>query len=118
MTQEKALKVLWQKTKVCHNELEQRIVENYINFLRQVAMYYLKRDRRVFFEENRIVHWGEWNFGSLLIKGSEDVSDVFGNYISEIRFEPEVERFTKKEDYVEIHPENLDIIHYRVVDEL
>jgi len=53
----------------------------------------------------------------LLIKGSENVSDVFGDYISEIRFEPEVERFTKKEDYVEIHPENIDIIHYRI-DEL
>ena len=111
------LKDLWQKTKIRHNELEKRIVENYINFLRQVAMYYLERGRRVLFKENRIVHWGEWDFGSLLIQGSEDVIDVFGSYISEIRFEPEVEKVAKKEGHVEVHPENLDIIRYRV-DEL
>jgi len=88
------LKALWQKTKSCHNELEKKI-----------------------FKENRIVHWGERNFGNLLIQGSEDVSDVFGDYISEIHFEPEVEKFIKKEGYIEIYPENLDIIRYRV-DEL
>ncbi|MFQ6052399.1 MAG: hypothetical protein ACE5K4_12015 [Candidatus Hydrothermarchaeota archaeon] len=117
MTQETALRTLWQKTKLCHNKLEKNIVENYINFLRQVAIHYLKKKKRVFFKENRIVHWGEWNFGSLLIQGSEDVSDVFGDHISEIRFEPEVDKFTKKEDYIEVHPENIDIIHYQV-DEL
>jgi hypothetical protein len=110
--QEKVLKTLWQKTKVSHNKLEKNIVENYINFLRQVAIYYLKKKRRVFFKENRIVHWGEWNFGSLIIQGSEDVSDVFGDHISEIRFEPKVEKLAKKEGYVEVHPENIDIIHY------
>jgi len=71
----------------------------------------------VFFKENRIVHWGEWDFGSLLIQDSEDVNDIFGDYISEIRFEPEVEKFIKKEGYIELHSENLDIIRYQV-DEL
>jgi hypothetical protein len=42
------LKDLWQKTKVRHNELEKEVVENYIGFLRQVAMYYLEKGRRVF----------------------------------------------------------------------
>jgi len=117
MDQDEILKNLWQKTKLSHNELEKKIVKNYINFLRQIAIYYLKRKRRVFFKENRIVHWGEWDFGGLLIKGSEDVSDIFEDYISEIRFEPEVEKFIKKEGYVEVYPENLDIICYHV-DEL
>jgi len=118
MSQEKELlKALWQRTKTHHNELEKKIARNYIDFLHQVATYYLKKKRRVFFKENRIVHWGEWNFGSLLIQGSEDVGDVFGDYISEICFEPEVEKFIKKEGYVEVYPENLDIIRYRV-DEL
>jgi len=53
----------------------------------------------------------------LLIQGSEDVNEVFGDYISRIVFEPEVKELAKKEGYVEIHLENLDIIHYRV-DEL
>jgi len=108
------LKALWQKTKSCHNELEKEVVKNYIDFLRKVTMYYLKKGRRVFFKENRIVHWGEWNFGSLLIQGSEDIIDVFGSYISEIRFEPEVEEIIRKEGYLEVHPENLDIIRYWV----
>jgi len=73
MTQETVLKTLWQKTKLCHNELEKSIVENRISFLQEVAIHYLKKKRRVFFKENRIVHWGEWDFGSLLIQGSEDV---------------------------------------------
>lgn len=111
------MKSLWEKTKVRHNEFEKKIVENYINFLREVAVHYLRENRPVFFKENRIVHWGEWNFGSLLIQGSEDISDVFGDYISEIIFEAEVEKSIKKEGYVEVHLENLDIIHYRV-DEL
>jgi hypothetical protein len=114
VTQEKALKALWQKTKLCHNKLEKNIVENYISFLRQVAIYYLKKKRRVFFKENRIVHWGEWNFGSLLIEGSEEVEDVFGDYIDEIRFEPEPEKSAKREGYIEVHPGNIDIIYYEI----
>jgi len=73
---------------------------------------FLKKKRRVFFKENRIVHWGEWDFGSLLIQGSEDVEDVFGDYVSEIRFEPEAEKSAKKEGYIEVYLENIDIIHY------
>jgi len=114
MTQETVLKTLWQKTKLCHNELEKSIVENRISFLQEVAIHYLKKKRRVFFKENRIVHWGEWDFGSLLIQGSEDVEDVFGDYVSEIRFEPEAEKSAKKEGYIEVYLENIDIIHYSV----
>jgi len=40
--EEEALKALWQKTKICHNELEKKIAKSYIDFLRQVAIYYLE----------------------------------------------------------------------------
>jgi len=50
---------------------------------REVARYYLKKGRRVFFRENQVVHWGEGNFGRLLIEGNEDVSEVFEDYITE-----------------------------------
>ncbi len=114
MIQEKLLKALWQKIKGRHNKLEKSVVENYISFLREVAIHYLKEKRRVFFKKNRVVHWGEWDFGSLLIQSSEDVKDVFDDYVSEIRFEPEAEKVAKKEGYIEVHPENVDIIHYEV----
>lgn len=58
MDQGEVLKNIWQRTKLRHNELEKGVVENYINFLRKVAVYYLKKGRRVFFKENRVVHWG------------------------------------------------------------
>jgi len=87
------LKDLWKRTKSHHSELEKKIVDNYIDFLREVAKYYLKKGRRVFFKENCIVHWGEGDFGGLVIEGDEDIGDVFGDYIVEIKFDPEIERF-------------------------
>jgi len=48
MSQE-VLKNLWQKTKTRHNGMKRRIAKNYIDFLRRVAIYYLKKGRRVFF---------------------------------------------------------------------
>ncbi|MFH1641097.1 MAG: hypothetical protein ABIA66_03935 [Candidatus Omnitrophota bacterium] len=35
------LKELWKMTKFRHNELEKKIADNYLNFLREVARYYL-----------------------------------------------------------------------------
>ena len=107
------LKELWERTKSCHNKLEKELVGNYINFLREVAKYYLKKDRRVFFKENRVVHWGEGDFGRLLIEGKEDITDVFGDYIVEIKFALEIPP-TAKQRYIEISMENLDAIKYRV----
>lgn len=59
----KELKPLWSDTKKKFNKLEQSLVDCYIAFLRQVADVYLKQGRRVFFRENRVVHWGEGNLG-------------------------------------------------------
>jgi hypothetical protein len=105
------LKTMWQETKKRTHDLEQQLVNTYINFLRQVAKHFLEQGRRVFFRENRVVHWGEWNFGSLLIQGDEDVRDVFGDHITEVKFEKEVEKKAEK-GYDEITGENLDMIRY------
>lgn len=80
----------WKTTKERINGLERSLIDCYIGFLREVAKHYLEQGRRVYFWENRVVHWGEGDFGRLIIEGDEDVDDVFGDYIPEIRFEPEI----------------------------
>ncbi|MCK4403477.1 MAG: hypothetical protein KAW02_00175 [candidate division Zixibacteria bacterium] len=109
----KALESLWKETKVRFDELEKALIDCYITFMREVAKIYLEQGRKVFFKENRIVHWGEWNFGTLLIEGDEKVSEVFGDHISEIRFEPEIGEEVIK-GYAEIRKENLQDIRYRL----
>ena len=109
----KPLESLWKKTKQRFDKVEKSLVDGYINFLREVARIYLEQSRRVFFRENRVVHWGEYDFGSLLIEGDEEVDAVFGDYISEIHFESEInEKIT--EDYIEIKKENIEDIRYQI----
>lgn len=107
------LKTLWEETKRYTHDLEQQLVNSYINFLRQVAKHFLQQGRQVFFRENSVVHWGEWNFGSLLIQGDEDVSSVFGDHITEVKFEKEVEKKAEK-GYQEITIQKLDMIRYLI----
>ena len=89
------------------------MVDCYIGFLREVAKVYLQQGRKVFFKENRVVHWGEGNFGTLMIEGSESVNEVFGNHISELRFEPEISEGSTK-GCEEIKEENLESIKYKL----
>ena len=110
----KPLKSLWQETKQKFDKLEKALVYGYIDFLREVARIYIEQSRRVFFRENQFVHWGEGNFGALLIEGDEEVDAVFGGYISEIRFEPEInEKIT--EGYIEIKKGNIEDISYQIL---
>lgn len=109
----KPLESLWKETNQQFDKYEKSLIVCYINFLREVARTYLKQNRKVYFQENNVVHWGEWNFGSLLIEGDEDVGDVFGDYISEIRFEPEISN-KAKEGYIEISERNLEEIKYHI----
>lgn len=106
------LKGLWKNTKSQFYELEGELIELYIGFLRKAAENYLKEGRRVFFRENRVVHWGEGNFGSLVVEGKEDVRDEFGDYITEIRFERDVAKKAAR-GYQEITLDNLNKITYR-----
>lgn len=107
------MKTIWKETQKNFNSLEESLVDCYITFLRRVAKYYLDSGRRVFFRENTWVHWGEGNFGYLLIEGKEETDDVFGDYITEIRFTSKLDRETLSE-YKEIKDENLSEIKYRI----
>ena len=109
----KALESLWKATKERFDKVEKSLVDCYIAFLREVAKIFLEKNRRVFFRENRIVHWGEWNFGSLIIEGDEEVDEVFGDFISEISFEPEIKE-KQTEEYIEIKESNLEDIRYEI----
>jgi len=105
------LKSLWKETKKKCHKLEKSLVDFYITFLRKIAKTYLNQGRRVFFRENRVVHWGEDNFGKLMIEGKEEVCEVFGDYISEIYFEPEINEKII-EGYIAITKSNLKDIKY------
>lgn len=107
------LKSFWAGTKGRFDSLEKALIDCYIDFLRKVAKYYLQQGRRVFFRENRVVHWGEGNFGWLLIQGNEGTDEVFGEYISEIKFESEINEKIVK-GYTEIKERNLEDIIYRI----
>lgn len=109
----KELESFWKETKEQFDKLEKSLVDCYIGFLREVAKVYLQQGRRVFFRENRVVHWGEGNFGTLVIEGNEEVDEVFGDYISEIRFEPKINEKVIK-GYAEIKEENLEDIKYEL----
>lgn len=109
----KDLESLWKDTKVQFDKLEKSLINCYVGFMREVAKVYLQQGRRVFFRENKYVHWGEGDFGTLVIEGNEEVDEVFGDYISEIRFEPEIDEKVIKE-YVKIERENLKDIEYKL----
>lgn len=76
----------WKDTRLLLNQQEKALVETYVNFLRTVARAYLERGCRVWFKQNRVVHWGEGGFGwiSVLCPTSEPkgVPDLPG----EVRF--------------------------------
>jgi hypothetical protein len=105
------LRSLWKTPKENFDSYEKALIDCYIAFLKKVAEFYLNEGRRVFFRENTVVHWGEGNFGSLIIEGGEDMNEVFGDFISEISFEPEI---TEKilRGFKEIKKENIQDIRY------
>jgi hypothetical protein len=109
----KELKEIWEETKKFVDKREKEIVEKYINFLREVARAYIKKGKRVFFKENRVVHYGEGGFGWMVIESEDDTYEVFGDYIPEIRFEIQIKE-REERNYTEIRKENLEEIKYEV----
>lgn len=107
------LKLEWEKAKKGFDKHERELVDIYISFLRKTAKHYLQQGRRVYFRENNFVHWGEGDFGRLVIEGNEDTSDVFGEFIGEISFEPEISNDALT-SYTKITIGNLDDIRYRI----
>lgn len=107
------LKKLWEETKEFVHVTEQQIARKYINFLREVAKHYISRGKRVFFRENRVVHYGEGDFGDLLVECGDDEYAAFGAPIQEIEFQ---EKLTERDlrGYSEITMQSLENIEYRV----
>jgi hypothetical protein len=109
----KELKPLWKETKEFVDKREKEIADKYINFLREVAQAYIKKGKRVFFRENKVVHYGEGGFGWMIIESDDDPYEVFGDYVPEIRFEPKVSE-REERNYVEIREDNLEDIKYEI----
>ncbi|MBC8521301.1 MAG: hypothetical protein H8D26_04840 [Methanomicrobia archaeon] len=84
------LKALLEETKEFVDKREKEIAEKYINFLREVARAYIKKGKRVFFRENRVVHYGEGGFGWMVIESEDDPYEIFGDHVLEIRFEAKI----------------------------
>jgi hypothetical protein len=77
-----------------------------------VAKVYLREGKRVFFRENKVVHYGEGGFGSLLIEAEEDNISVFGRYVSDIRFERKLDEKEIRRGYREIKGADIEKIEY------
>lgn len=107
------LKRQWKETEDFVNSYEKEIVKKYINFLREVARHYISRGKRVFFRENRVVHYGEGGFGWMIIECDDDEYEVFDAHILEISFK---QRLNEKDitGCIEIKEENLGDIKYEI----
>jgi hypothetical protein len=107
------LKTLWKKTEEFVEQHEKQIAEKYTRFLREVARRYLSKGKRVFFKENRVVHYAEGGFGWLIVECDDDEYEVFGAHVPEIMFEQKVNERDIK-GFVEIKEENLENIKYEL----
>lgn len=107
------LKRLWKETEEFVRSGEKEIAKKYIHFLREVARYYTSKGKRLFFKENRVVHYGEGGFGWLIVECDDDEYEVFDAHIPEIRFEQKVNERDIR-GYIEIKKENLEDIKYEL----
>lgn len=85
-----SLLIKWEKTKQVLNFHEQKLIESYLQFLIDTAEFFIQKGNKVFFRENTVVHWGEGNFGTLYIIGTEEDEALIPGYISKIRIENSV----------------------------
>ena len=107
------LKALWKETEEFVERYERRIAEKYIHFLREVARHYISKGKRVFFRENRFVHYGEGGFGWLIVECDDDEYDVFDTHVPEVRFEKNVNEKDIRGS-TEIRVENVKDIKYDI----
>jgi len=109
---EQSLQTKWEKTKKELNFHEQKLIDSYLQFLRDTTEFFIKRGNEVFFRQNTVVHWGEGGFGTLYIIGTEEDESLLPGYISEIQVLKSVDdiRFSGKE----ITLDNLRDIIYRM----
>lgn len=107
------LKELWKETEEFVHSHEKEIAEKYIHFLREVARHYISKGIRVFFRENKVVHYGEGGFGWLIIECDDNEYEIFGEHILEIRFEQKINERDIR-GCVEIREEKLEDIKYEI----
>jgi hypothetical protein len=107
------LQKLWKETEEFVHSSEREIAKKYMHFLKEVARHYISKGKRVFFRENRVVHYGEGGFGWLLIECDDDEHEVFGEHILEIRFKPKADERDIR-GYKEIREESLEEIKYEI----
>ncbi len=93
--------------------VEEEIAEKYIHFLREVAKHYISKGKRVFFRENRVVHYGEGGFGWMIVECGDDEHEVFDGHITEIRFQQKVNEKDIK-GCIETKNNNLEDIKYEI----
>ncbi|MBU4373882.1 MAG: hypothetical protein KJ714_05465 [Euryarchaeota archaeon] len=107
------LKMLWKEIEEFVHSHEKEIAEKYIHFLREVAKHYISKGKKVFFRENRVVHYGEGGFGWMVIECDDDEYEVFGGHINEIIFK---QKLNEKDirGCVEIKNDNLEDIKYEL----
>jgi len=107
------IKALWKETRELVHSREKEIVEKYVHFLREVARHYISKGKRVFFRENRVVHYGEGGFGWLTIECDDDAYEVFGDYVSDISLVQKLSEWDMKRS-IEITEENVEAIKYEI----
>lgn len=111
---ENDLQILWNKTKNAVAVREKEIVSYYISFLRKVAKHYLKKRARVFFCENKVVHYGEGGFGWMIIESKENKDEVFDDYVPGIEITSKANEKIARRGYREITFKNLNDIKYQI----
>lgn len=89
--------------------LEQQIIGEYIAFLRRLALHYITEGVTVYFVENRHVHWGESDFGTLYIDREEP---EYVGYLTSVNWGlPKLKEGITPEKY-RITAKNIDNIQY------
>ena len=106
-------KRLWKETEGFVHSYEKEIAKKYIHFLKEVARHYISKGKRVFFKENKVVHYGEGGFGWLIVECDDEEYEVFGTHVPEIRFKQKVNERDIR-GCIEIKEENLEDIKYEL----
>ena len=106
------LEAKWEKTKQAMNFHEQKLINSFLQFLRDIAEFFIKRGNKVFFGENTVVHWGEGGFGTLYIVGTDEDDSLLPGYISEIQVVNSFEEVSSSAK--EITLKNLNEIKYKM----
>lgn len=109
---EESLKDKWEQTSQDLNLYEQKLIDCYLQFLRDIAAFFIKQGNMVLFRENSVAHWGEGGFGHLYIVGTEEDESLLPGYFLEIQIVGSPGEI--RGSYKEITLQNLNEITYEI----